>query len=63
MEDNRSQVLAARCKELQRELSLIQAQRDTEHDLSEELKHHLWVEAKQVDELVNRLLGGHHGKK
>lgn len=41
-------------KELRRELSLIQARRDTEHDLPEELKHKLWLEAKQVDELVDR---------
>lgn len=43
-------------RELRRKLSLIQADRDTEYDLPEKLKHQLWGKAKQVDELVNRLL-------
>ena len=44
---------SALAKELRRELSLIQARRNTEYDLSEELKHKLWLESKQVDELID----------
>src|SRR5580704_6114245 len=44
---------SALVKELRRELLLIQARRDTEYDLPEELKHKLWLEAKQVDALID----------
>ncbi len=47
-------------KELLRKLSRIQADRDTESELSEEQKHEMWLEGRQVDELLNRLLGGRH---
>ncbi|MCE0723990.1 hypothetical protein [Legionella resiliens] len=63
MKNNRLKILEAQLKELQRDLSLIQARRDSDQALPEELKHQLWIEAKQVNELVDRLLGGHHGKK
>lgn len=52
---------SALAKELRRELSLIQARRNTEHDLPEELKHKLWLEAKQVDELIDG--GGQYEKQ
>ena len=50
-------------KELQRELSLIQAARETEYELPKELKYKLWLEGKQIDELLSQLMGGHYAKK
>ncbi|KTD24116.1 hypothetical protein [Legionella maceachernii] len=55
MENNR-----AIAKELQRELSLLQAVRETEYELPEALKHQLWLEGKQVDEQLSQLMRGHH---
>ena len=55
MENNR-----AIAKELQRQLSLIQAAIETEYELPEELKHKLWLESKLVDEHLSQLMGGHH---
>ncbi|MFT4059800.1 MAG: hypothetical protein QM652_09645 [Legionella sp.] len=56
MENNRAQALTAQLKDLQRRLSLIKARRDTEHDLPRELKYQLWVESKQLGELIDRII-------
>ncbi len=58
MKNNSLQDLLISFKELKRQLSIIKARQDTEHNLPEKIKYQLWIEEKQVEELIRGMFYG-----